>query len=459
MSSGPKSSSTSISDLQKPPATPHRESSQIPLDETSLEKQEVGAPAAGSPAAVWGADAPDGGAVAWLCVLGAWCTSFCSFGWINSIGTFQDYYQTHLLRQYSPEKISWIPSLELFFMFAMGPIVGKFYDRYGPRYLTFVGTILHVFGLMMASISKEYYQILLSQGICSAVGLSLIFQPALSCVGGWFNKKRGTAFGILSTGSSVGGVIFPIMVSRLIEQVGYGWAMRISAFLILFLLVVANLTVKSRFPPNPQVTTRQQLAAPFTEITFLAIMVGLMIFTFGMFVPINYMVVEATSAGRMDASLARYLVAIFNAGSLLGRLATGILADRFGKYNVFVVASYTSGILTLALWLPLGHRNNVGRILYSLFYGAFSGAYVSLIPALVAQISPVWEIGFRTGLIFSVSSIGALTTSPIAGAILAHQDGHWSGTKIFAGVFCVVGTSFVVVARVFKTGWKPTAIF
>lgn len=32
----------------------------------------------------WGSDAPDGGAAAWLCVLGAWCTSICSFGWINS---------------------------------------------------------------------------------------------------------------------------------------------------------------------------------------------------------------------------------------------------------------------------------------------------------------------------------------------------------------------------------------
>jgi hypothetical protein len=33
-------------------------------------------------------EAPDGGAAAWLVVLGAWCTSFCSFGWINSQGIF-----------------------------------------------------------------------------------------------------------------------------------------------------------------------------------------------------------------------------------------------------------------------------------------------------------------------------------------------------------------------------------
>lgn len=31
-----------------------------------------------------GSDAPDGGAAAWLVVFGAWCTSFCSFGWLNS---------------------------------------------------------------------------------------------------------------------------------------------------------------------------------------------------------------------------------------------------------------------------------------------------------------------------------------------------------------------------------------
>jgi hypothetical protein len=33
-------------------------------------------------------DAPDGGTAAWLCVLGAWCTSFCSFGWLNSMSLF-----------------------------------------------------------------------------------------------------------------------------------------------------------------------------------------------------------------------------------------------------------------------------------------------------------------------------------------------------------------------------------
>lgn len=45
--------------------------------------------------APWGNDAPDGGAAAWLIVLGAWCTSFCSFGWLNSMSSS---HRTSLLR-------------------------------------------------------------------------------------------------------------------------------------------------------------------------------------------------------------------------------------------------------------------------------------------------------------------------------------------------------------------------
>jgi hypothetical protein len=82
------------------------------------------APAEGTKAAdtgppTWVNDAPDGGTWAWLCVLGAWCTSFCSFGWLNSIGAFQEYYETGPLKDYSASTISWIPSLQIFFMMAM----------------------------------------------------------------------------------------------------------------------------------------------------------------------------------------------------------------------------------------------------------------------------------------------------------------------------------------------------
>lgn len=79
-------------------------------------------------------------------------------------------------------------------MFAGGIFAGKVFDDFGPRYLLVVGTFLHVFGLMMTSISKTYYQILLSQAVCSAVGASLVFSPAFSSVG----MPQGQSFPMLA---------------------------------------------------------------------------------------------------------------------------------------------------------------------------------------------------------------------------------------------------------------------
>jgi hypothetical protein len=54
---------------------------------------------------------PDGGPTAWLAVAGATACLFVSFGWVNVIGVFQEYYQSNQLRNHTPSDIAWIPSL------------------------------------------------------------------------------------------------------------------------------------------------------------------------------------------------------------------------------------------------------------------------------------------------------------------------------------------------------------
>jgi MFS family permease len=162
-------------------------------------------------------------------------------------------------------------------MFLGGSWVGRLYDNYGPRYILLIGSFLHVFGLMMASISTKYYQFLLSQGVCSAIGASMVFYPSFNCITTWFFKKRALSFGIAASGSSLGGVIFPIMVHKLIPQVGFPWTMRICAFLILALLIVANALIRSRIPPFPKPVKIMDFVRPATELRF-----GLLILVCGL---------------------------------------------------------------------------------------------------------------------------------------------------------------------------------
>jgi MFS family permease len=199
-------------------------------------------------------------------------------------------------------------------LFFCGPIVGAFVDNYGPRWPILLGSFLHVLGLMMTSLGKEYYQIFLSQSVVSAIGCSFLFYPSIAATGTWFLKHRALAFGIITAGSSIGGVILPIMVERLIPTVGFGWAMRITAFLILGLLIFSNLTIKSRLPPPKRKLLVRDFITPFSEKAFLSLALGSFFIYIGGFLPFNFLIAQAEAQG-MSTDLAGYLVPILNAAS------------------------------------------------------------------------------------------------------------------------------------------------
>ncbi|KAI8713904.1 MFS domain-containing protein [Fusarium sp. LHS14.1] len=383
-------------------------------------------------------DFPDGGFRAWSVVAGAWAANICSFGWINCIGVFQAYYQEEYLKGYSLSAISWIASLELSILFGGGFVVGRIYDKYGPRWLMAFGTFMHVFGLMMASLSTKYYQIILSQGICSPIGICCLFTPAVACVTTWFQKRRGLAMGLVSGGSSLGGVFLPIMFNRLIKQIGFPWAMKAS-------LRVSDLGLAHHRQFD------HRFFKPFTERAYLFTVASAFIYFLGLFVPINYIAAQAAQLG-MSENLAQYLIPILNAASLFGRILPGIAADKFGAYNTQTIMAFFSAILVLALWLPAS--SNAAIIVFAALYGFGSGAFVTLCPTLMAQISPIREIGLRNGMQFGVLAIPALVSNPIGGAFIASDDGGYTNIKIWTGVILMAGACMYAVTRILLGGVK-----
>lgn len=69
---------------------------------------------------------------AWLVLLGAFSAFFCSVGFINAFGVFQEYYRAHQLSDHSDFDISWIGSFSTFAIFAGSPLAGVLVDRVGP---------------------------------------------------------------------------------------------------------------------------------------------------------------------------------------------------------------------------------------------------------------------------------------------------------------------------------------
>lgn len=104
----------------------------------------------------------------------------------------------------------------------------------------------------------------------------------------------------------------PIMVDHLMQKIGFGWTMRAVAFLMLGLLIITNLTVKSRLPPRPKDVGPLDFFRAFKDPAFSLTALASFFYAMGMFIPITFMVTYGVHVG-MSVSLAGYLVTIFNA--------------------------------------------------------------------------------------------------------------------------------------------------
>jgi MFS family permease len=342
-------------------------------------------------------------------------------------------------------------STQVFLMTFCGAAFGRLFDSYGPKYLLWIGSLTYVFGLMMVSLSSEYYQFFLAQSIVASVGSSAVFNASVSCLTTWFMKKRALAFGIAVSGSSLGGVVLPIMMRRLIDQIGFPWMMRTMAFLFLALLLVACVTVKSRLPPRPTPFVLAQYLEGFRQPAMVLIVAGQFTLYLGLFLPFNYVLLQAEAAGT-PGNIIPYLLSMLNAASIFGRILPGLFADKYGRFNVMIIITLVSAIFCFAIWIPV--KSTAGLIVFVVIFGFSSGGFISLGPALVAHISDIRVIGTRIGAALAVQSFGGLIGSPIGGAIVSSQNGKYLGLQVFCGSCLLAGTLLIAGARYTLEGLK-----
>jgi MFS family permease len=129
--------------------------------------------------------------------------SFCR-GIVGSYGAFQTYYELDLLSDKSPSDISWIGSLQAFLLLVVGVLTGPFYDWGYFRALIFVGCFLEVFGMMMLSLCKAYWEVALAQALVVGVGCGCSFIPSVAILPSYFSTKKGLVNGIAASGSGLG---------------------------------------------------------------------------------------------------------------------------------------------------------------------------------------------------------------------------------------------------------------
>jgi MFS family permease len=393
-------------------------------------------------------DPLDRGWRAWSVVLGAFFCQLCAFGWLNSMGIFQDYYHANQLRGMSESKIAWILSIQSFLLFSSGLVVGKLCDNYGPRRLILTGGILHIGGLIGTSFADKYWSLMLAHGVCTSIGSGFLFYPAVSSVNSWFDKRRSLAFGIVMSGASAGGIIFPALLTSLLPKLGFANTMRVGCIVSLTSVTIALCTVRLRGQPQKSKVTLSEYVAPFKDRKFVLLALGASCGYCSMFLPANFLPVQADVHG-IDPRLSGFLLVALNAGSWPGRILPAYLADKLGRFNMAMVACGLTVTFILSIWLPgmiaAPHQPAVYYV-FSVLFGFSSGATVALLPSLLGAITPESAgIGLRQGVMFSLVALVCLAGGPAGGAIM--EVGGSVGLQVFNAAIAFLALVFFGAAR------------
>ncbi|RYO88494.1 hypothetical protein DL764_008720 [Monosporascus ibericus] len=410
---------------------------------------------------------PDGGWNAWLQVACSFVIMVNTWGLINSFGVFQTYYETELLRGHSSSAISWVGSLQGALLLLLGVVAGPLFDAGNFRRLMVGGLFLIVFGMFMTSICKSYWQVVLAQGVCVGVGSGLLFLPAAAIISQYFARRRAFALGVQSVGSPLAGIVFPLIFSRLQPAVGFAWATRVIAFILLGLSAIPVAFMRTRVPPPARKRAFFEPQALRDRPYMLFNVAGFFAYV-GLYVPYFYIQLFAiqhgivapgdaaagsfssssssSSSSSASASSSAYLVTVLNAGSILGRLLPNMAADRLGSVSMLAGTTFGAAVLALA-WL--GVRRLGGLVAFALLFGFFNGGVTSLPPSAIAVLAPdLSRLGTRMGMSFIFTGSAVLVGTPIAGAILrGYSAAAWNGLIAYSGATLMVGAVGFLAAQ------------
>ncbi|KAI4862761.1 MFS general substrate transporter [Hypoxylon rubiginosum] len=388
----------------------------------------------------------------WNQVAVSFYVCFSTMGISNSFGVFQSYYESNLLESYSASTISWIGTTQGFLLSLVSFLSGPLYDKGYVRYLFYVGSALNVVGLLGTSFAAQYATIFLAFGVALGLGCGILYVPAIALVSSHFEETGADLpTAIAMTGSSIGGIVYPILFRQLVQAVGFFSTCRVFAGINGALLLAACLFVKPKEVkkeeemeegredrPRPPLTWRALLDWKLLAFGGLALLMNV-----GIDVPFYFIPTFVRNQLKLSPEVGDSLLAGLNASSLFGRLFLNWLAEHSNALVVWQFTILITGVL-LFWWFTI--NNLEGIIEFVICYGFVDGGLISLIaPSLRTLYRDEGDeaaFGARLGIVEGLQGVGFLIGPPIAGAILDSPAGYL-GVSVFNGTLFFV-LSFLV---------------
>jgi MFS family permease len=313
-----------------------------------------------------------------------------------------------------------------------GFLAGWVIDRFGPKRLMLAGILMAggaLVGLGYISTLAWFYVFYLFNALGYVCGGPLPNQVLLSR---WFDKNRGKAMGFAYLGIGIGGAIVPLLAHALTEAYGWQRALQILGLIMVVVALPPALFIReSPASPAPApaaaapVPATRQLAAigpVLRRPAFYLLLVGSMcsIGAVGGTMQ-NLKLYLSLDAGYAQGEIA-LIASLVLAGSLIGRITMGVLADRWEKKRVMLLI-YAIVALSIPLLFLAGHRPVL--YLFALTFGIGLGGDYMIIPLMAAQLFGIQALGRIMGIVLTADGVAEAVT-PMAVAALRDAHGTYA---------------------------------
>ncbi|CUM51185.1 unnamed protein product [Debaryomyces tyrocola] len=401
-------------------------------------------------------DEPPDGGYGWVAAFCAMMAAFSTWGANAGYGVFLNYYlSSNTFPGGGAYDYALIGGIVVFLAQVLAPFSALAYKILGFYTLCFIGIFLQTCGYILASFATKLWQIYLTQGVLVGISFLLIFIPPTLILPQYFKKYRAFAMGIAVSGAGLGGIVFALSTSKLIQETGdQRWALRMTGFVTLTLALIATILNKPRnYNPMPySITLKKKFIIDNFKLIFdikifksyplVLVSLWFLLCLLGYTLMLFSMAAYSTLVG-LSAHDASTVTALLNVGQVFGRPSLGLIADRVGRNNLAASISLLISILLWAFWINATSFPAVS--VFAIILGFFIGIGSLMCQSLAADIIQAPEkIPAAWSIINIIVLFFCLVAEVIALAIRDESsDRPFLNTQIFSG--CCFFAAFLLL--------------
>ena len=337
-------------------------------------------------------------------------------------------------------------------------IGGLLNDKYGPRWVMFVGGVLFGVGMFTCGLAQNVMHLILSYGLCVGWGMSLVYGCTISNTIKFFPDKRGMVGGMTTASYGISSVIFAPLADWICTFAGARKTFMLLGVVFLVIICVGSFFaikcpagfVPVGFVPPVQVSAKkmenktplEMLKTPVFYVMLVMLACG---GTFGLMIISNAKGL-ALGMTAIDAATATLFVSVLCLFNTAGRLIAGTLSDKFGRINTITVALVMAlvGLATLYICAETGSvvLFAVGVMLIGVCFGTYMGVF----PGFCADRFGTKNNTVNYGIMWIGFSAAGVIGPSVLSAVRA-STGAYQGAFVIAFAMAFLGLLLTVVYR------------